>query len=91
MRVYIAGSAPVTAAALTARFGDECLDPALLVQCVEGRESMILRLAALERCDAIYLGADWRSDPRAVVEKAFADYLRIPEVRYCLPRKERKC
>ncbi len=86
MRVYIAGSAPVSAAALAASFGDTGVEPDALVRCVEGRESMVLRLAALSRCDAIWLAENWRSDPRAVVEKTFADYQRIPRVEYCPPR-----
>lgn len=48
-------------------------------------ERMLLRLALLESCDAIYLSPGWADDPRARVEKAFADYLRIPRVEYCLP------
>ena len=91
MRVYIAGNAPGAALGLAAAFGDVGVDPEALVACVEGRESMVLRLAALSRCDAIWLPPDWRRDPRAVVEKAFADYQRIPRVDYCLPRRERKC
>lgn len=91
MRVYIAGSRPRPVQELVRRFGDTAVDgEGAAVQAAPG-ESMVQRLAALSRCDAIWLPPDWRCDPRAVVEKAFADYQRIPRVEYCLPHMERMC
>ena len=90
MRVYIAGDPPPSAVQIAAEFGDQGVDPCVLSQCVAGKENILLRLAALSRCDAIWLPPDWRTSAKTRLEKAFADYQRIPEVAYLFPRPDRR-
>lgn len=85
----MAGRAPLGRLALERIFADVGVEPGELIGCVPPGEELIGRLTLLKGCDAILLPEDWRSDPRARIEKETADYLRIPQVQYFLPRIRR--
>ena len=89
MRVYLAGRAPMGITALERVFADTGVEPEGVIGCVPPGEEIVGRLELLKSCDAILLPADWRSDPRTRIEKETADYLRIPQVQYFLPRIRR--
>lgn len=89
MRIYMAGTGEAGAEETVLACGDVPVDPGRLVRCLDEKLRMVLRLAALGRCQAILLPAGWRDDPEAALEKAFADLQGIPEVLYYLPGKGR--
>ena len=76
-------------AALERYFSDTGVEPGQMIGCVPPGEELVLRLELLKSCDAILLPEDWRSDLRTRIEKETADYLRIPQVQYFLPRIRR--
>lgn len=91
MRIYMAGKGAAGAEEAVLACGDTPVNPGRLVRCLDEKLRMVLRLAALGRCQAILLPAGWRDDPEAVLEKEFADFQGIPEVLYFLPGKGRCC
>ena len=89
MQIYLAGKGAAGAEEAVSACGDTPVCPEKLVRCLDEKLQMVLRLAALNRCQAILLPAGWRDDPMASLEKAFADFQGIPEVLYFLPGRGR--
>ena len=85
MRVYLARGCSMPEELLEALFHDTSVRVEEAEEGESGKTALWRRLSLLEQCDAICLPADWRGDPEARIEKAYADYCRIPQLSYFLP------